>query len=280
MPELLSAPSRGCEQVLVVLEHQPLGRVAVHRVVRRADLEQLVEPRNEVDPALPGDVRHRRADKAVLELTVTAPGMQPHSYALYKIAQLAQDVLRQQSPIVTKRFDVRRNRIGRALDLFVGGTHPYASPSFAWGNTRPFGVRGANSLSASLGCARVRQNGCRTSTGVISYSVATVCSTPSLALRSSTNSLYDFAPVWRGIHAGMPRYREGSPFREPARLVSHRRLRPTVPPSIRVARRTPAQRTRSRDGRPLLRQGGPPTFEQVIERIQDSASVLICGATV
>lgn len=59
-----------------------------------------MELRNETDLAPTGDVGHRGLDQGVVELDVTVTELETHRDPLDKVAQLTQDVRREERPVL------------------------------------------------------------------------------------------------------------------------------------------------------------------------------------
>ena len=91
--ELLQREVTRTEQVLVVLEHQPLGRVPIQRVVRSAGLEQVVEPAKQPELGLRLDRLQRRAYPVVVKLGGRIAEVRPDDEPLDQIPELGEKVL-------------------------------------------------------------------------------------------------------------------------------------------------------------------------------------------
>lgn len=110
-------------EVLVVLEHQPLGGVPVQRVVRGTHLDQLVELAEEIELGLALDEGEPRLDSREAELGVGTARVQAYGNTLYQVPKLGEDILREQRPLIREQVDVLADHLIRASDLLLDRAH-------------------------------------------------------------------------------------------------------------------------------------------------------------
>ncbi len=80
-------------EILVVLEHQALRRIAVQGVVGGTRLDQLVELAEEVQLGIGLDEVEPWLNCCVVELGVISPSVKTDCYAFDQIAELSEHVL-------------------------------------------------------------------------------------------------------------------------------------------------------------------------------------------
>ncbi|MCK6397920.1 MAG: hypothetical protein L6R31_05425 [Thauera aminoaromatica] len=114
-------------KVFVVLEHQALGRVPIQGVVGSTYLNQFVELAKEVELPLALDEGKPWLYSSVVEFGIGSSGVDTNYYALNKVPELREYVLREQCPLARERFDIPTDRFVSVLDLFANGRHRFLS---------------------------------------------------------------------------------------------------------------------------------------------------------
>ena len=112
-------------EVLVVLEHQPLRGVPVQRVVRGAALDELVELREESEPAL-------ALDKSQPDLSLGSyirhqyARLEENCYSFDQIAKLGEDALGKEIALCTKSVYDSTYCLVSTSNLLADRCHPYS----------------------------------------------------------------------------------------------------------------------------------------------------------
>jgi hypothetical protein len=122
-PAAVLEQGAGAQEVLIVLEHQSLGGVPVHSVVRGARLEKLVEPAQEAVLASGLHVGEPEPDRFKAVLGVSEAEVETNGDSLDQIPELSKDVLGQQLAVVGQRIDVPTDRVVSVPDVLADRGH-------------------------------------------------------------------------------------------------------------------------------------------------------------